>query len=188
MSRIILILTILLSPSLVIAQTAEEYVNDCLKKSNYGDYEDAIEDCNKAIELNPEIAEAYNNRAIAKMNLDELQSALQDINKAIELDPDNLSDRITELARDMGNAEVTLSQVVSELRVPDEAAVAALSLLEQRGQCHRERRDVREVFVFPGLRLSLIRRRCPYCGSEFSVKTPAYTCPNCGGDLQLERH
>jgi len=56
-----------------------------------------------------------------------------------DLDPENLSDRITGLAR-AGDAEVTLSGVVSELGVPDEAAGAALNLLERRGQCHRERR------------------------------------------------
>jgi hypothetical protein len=104
-----------------------------------------------------------------------------------ELDPEHLSDRITELARAGGNGEVTLSQVVAELGVPDEAAMAALSLLESRGQCYRERREEREVYAFPGLQPSIVRRRCPYCGSEFSVKTPLYTCPNCGGDLRLER-
>ena len=104
-----------------------------------------------------------------------------------ELDPENLSDRITELARVGGNAEVTLSQVVAELGVPDEAALAALALLENRAQCYRERREEREFYLFPGLRESMVRRRCPYCGSEFSVKTPLYRCPNCGGDLSLER-
>ncbi|MCP4539239.1 MAG: hypothetical protein GY832_19050 [Chloroflexi bacterium] len=104
-----------------------------------------------------------------------------------DLAPDNLDDRITTLARAGGNAEVTLSQVVAELNVPDEAAIAALDLLESRGLCHRERRDEREFYVFPGLKLSKVARRCPYCGGEFSVKTPVYQCPHCGGNLQLER-
>jgi hypothetical protein len=103
------------------------------------------------------------------------------------LDPENLSDRITGLARAGGNAEVTLSQVVAELAVPDEAALAALNLLEHRGQCHREPRGEREFYVFPGLKPSKISRRCPYCGGEFSVKTPVYRCPHCGGDVRLER-
>jgi hypothetical protein len=104
-----------------------------------------------------------------------------------DLDPENLSDRITELARAGGNGEVTLSRVVAELRVPDETAVAALNLLERRGQCHREHRDEREVYVFPGLKPSLVKRRCPYCGTEFSVKRALDKCPHCGGDLRLER-
>ena len=104
-----------------------------------------------------------------------------------ELDPEKLSDRITELARAGGSSEVTLSKVVAELGVPDEAALAALALLEERSQCYRERHEEREVYLFPGLEPSMVRRRCPYCGSEFSVKTPVYRCPNCGGDPQLER-
>jgi len=105
-----------------------------------------------------------------------------------ELDPENLSDRITKLAR-KGNAEVTLAQVVAELGVSDEAAVAALNLLERRGQARRERvgDDGREVYVFLGLKPSLVERRCPYCGAEFSVKKVVYKCPNCGGDLRLEQ-
>jgi DNA-directed RNA polymerase subunit RPC12/RpoP len=101
-----------------------------------------------------------------------------------DLDPENLSDRITQLARG-GDAEVTLSQVVSELGVPDEAAVAALNLLERRGQAYRERRTEREFYIFPGLKPSKVARKCPYCGGEFSVKTPVYRCPHCGGDLRL---
>jgi tRNA(Ile2) C34 agmatinyltransferase TiaS len=105
-----------------------------------------------------------------------------------DLDPENLSDRITQLAR-KGDAEVTLAQVVAELGVPDEMAVAALNLLERRGQAHRERvgDDAREVYIFPGLKPSLVERHCPYCGAEFSVKKAVYKCPNCGGDLRLER-
>jgi hypothetical protein len=105
-----------------------------------------------------------------------------------DLDPENLSDRITQLAR-RGDGEVTLAQVVAELHAPDEAAIAALDLLERRGQARRERvgDDAREVYVFPGLKPSLVERRCPYCGAEFSVKEATYKCPNCGGDLRLER-
>lgn len=102
------------------------------------------------------------------------------------LDPENLSDRITQLAR-AGGGEVTLSQAVAELSVPDEAVVAALNLLERRGQCHREYRGEREVYFFPGLKPTLVKRRCPYCGTEFSVKQALNKCPHCGGDLKLER-
>jgi hypothetical protein len=101
------------------------------------------------------------------------------------LDPEHLSDRITSLARAGGQAEVTLSQVVADLGVPDEAAIEALALLEGRGQCYREYRTDREFYVFPGLKESKVARRCAHCGSEFSVKTALHKCPNCGGDLEL---
>ncbi|MBN1259193.1 MAG: hypothetical protein JXB35_00795 [Anaerolineae bacterium] len=101
--------------------------------------------------------------------------------------PEVLAERITALAR-AGNAEVTLPQIVAELTVPHDAAIAALNTLERRGECQRDVREDREVYVFPGLQPSLVVRRCPYCGSEFSVKQALYKCPQCGGDLTLERH
>jgi Zn finger protein HypA/HybF involved in hydrogenase expression len=104
-----------------------------------------------------------------------------------ELDPEHLSDRITVLARAGGHAEVTLSQVVGELRIPDEAALEALASLQGKGQCYREHREGREFYVFPGLKETKVARRCVHCGSEFSVKTPLQKCPNCGGSLELER-
>jgi rubrerythrin len=104
-----------------------------------------------------------------------------------DTDPENLDDRITELARRGGQGEVTLSEVVAELGVPDDAAVAALNLLEERGQAHRERHGEREVYVFPGLKPVLVQRSCPYCGTEYSVKKALSVCPRCGGDLELER-
>jgi hypothetical protein len=103
------------------------------------------------------------------------------------LDPENLSDRITELARRGGQYEVTLSEVVAELQVPDEVAQAALDLLVSKGQCRREPREGRVVYIFPGLKESKVVRRCVYCGSEFSVKDPLHVCPNCGGEVELVR-
>ena len=104
-----------------------------------------------------------------------------------ELDPENLSDRITGLAKASGNGEVTLAEVVADLGVPDEVAVAAFNLLERRGEAHRDRVGERDIYVFPGLKPTKVMRRCPYCGGEFSVKTPVYKCPHCGGDLRLVR-
>ena len=50
-------------------------------------YEDAIKDCNKAIELNPKDAMAYNNRGVAYGELKKHEKTIEDCNKAIELNP-----------------------------------------------------------------------------------------------------
>ena len=47
----------------------------------------AIADFSNAIELNPQFAMAYNNRGIAKCALGDHQGAIADCSKAIELDP-----------------------------------------------------------------------------------------------------
>jgi len=50
-----------------------------------GEFEKAIEACNEAIELNPNIAQAYYNRGNAYGKLKQHEKAIEDYNKAIEL-------------------------------------------------------------------------------------------------------
>ena len=52
-----------------------------------GDYDRAIEDYTKAIELDPNPADAYNNRGVAYGKKDESDCAIKDYTKAIELNP-----------------------------------------------------------------------------------------------------
>jgi len=47
----------------------------------------AIEDCDKAIELNPKYAEAYNNRGNGYASLGNYKRAIEDYNKALEINP-----------------------------------------------------------------------------------------------------
>lgn len=109
------------------------------------------------------------------------------LRRAIALDAENLSDRITHLARQSGHGEVTLSQAVSALNAPDEAVEKALNLLVERGQAYPEYRTDREVYIFPGLQAAKMVRRCESCGTEYSVKEPIYTCTNCGGKVEVVR-
>jgi rRNA maturation endonuclease Nob1 len=95
-----------------------------------------------------------------------------------------LAGRITDLAA-AHDAEVTLAQVISALDVPDDIARTTLADMEAKGLCHRELRDGRAVYVFPGLKESKVVRRCSYCGSEYSVREPLHKCTNCGGPLEI---
>ena len=49
----------------------------------------AIEDFNKAIDLNPEDAGAYNNRGLAYGKTGNFHAAIQDFNTAIDLNPED---------------------------------------------------------------------------------------------------
>jgi hypothetical protein len=104
--------------------------------------------------------------------------------RARQLSPDVLDDQITVLAA-AHDAEITLTQVVSALNVPDDAARTALARLEANGLCHQERREDKSVYAFPGLKDSKVVRRCGYCGNEYSVREPLHKCPNCGGQLEI---
>ncbi len=91
MKKTLTFLALILTVSLYAnAQTAEEYLeylDNVLSKYKLGDFSGAIQDCNKAIELNPNHADAYNNRGASKLNLGDYMGAIQDCNKAIELNP-----------------------------------------------------------------------------------------------------
>jgi tetratricopeptide (TPR) repeat protein len=52
-------------------------------------YEAAIVDYNKVIQLDPDEPAAYNNRANVYGHLEQYESAIADFNKAIEIDPNN---------------------------------------------------------------------------------------------------
>ena len=68
-------------------QTAEEYFYSAYNKEKAGDNYKAIEDYNKAIEIDPNYALAYTNRGFSKHNLKDFNGAIEDHDKAIELDP-----------------------------------------------------------------------------------------------------
>ncbi|CAN5609000.1 hypothetical protein BH11BAC3_BH11BAC3_28650 [soil metagenome] len=69
------------------AQTAAEYFESGLKKDRLQDFKGAIEDYNKAIEINPIYQEVYVMRGSAKYLLGDFYAALRDFNKAIDINP-----------------------------------------------------------------------------------------------------
>jgi Flp pilus assembly protein TadD len=87
---IIAILLLVTAP--VFGDDATDYCNRGAEKGQKGDFNGALADFSKAIELKPDYAEAYNKRGLAKGGLakspNDVDSALADYNKAIELKPD----------------------------------------------------------------------------------------------------
>jgi tetratricopeptide (TPR) repeat protein len=67
---------------------AFSYYNRGTAYIHKGEYDNAIEDYNKAIELKPDFAEAYNNRGNTYSDKGEYDNAIEDYNKAIKLKPD----------------------------------------------------------------------------------------------------
>ncbi len=64
---------------------ATAYYNRGVVKHNKDDYDGAIADYSKAIELKPDYAKAYNNRGVAKSNNEDFDGAIEDYTKAIDL-------------------------------------------------------------------------------------------------------
>ena len=67
------------------------YFNQGVEKYEAGNYQGAIDDWSKAIEINPQNADAHYNRGSAMNNLGNYQGAIADFTKAIELDPQDAS-------------------------------------------------------------------------------------------------
>ncbi len=67
---------------------AEAYFNRGVAWYHKGEYDRAIQDYTKAIELKPDDAEAYYNRGLAWDELGDFDRAIQDFDRAIELKPD----------------------------------------------------------------------------------------------------
>jgi tetratricopeptide (TPR) repeat protein len=71
----------------VFGQTAAEYNQTGNAKYNLGQYEAAILDYDKAIQIDPNYKIAYSNRGLAKNNLGQYEAAILDFDKAIQIDP-----------------------------------------------------------------------------------------------------
>ena len=54
-----------------------------------GNFQEAIMNFNKAIELNPKFMEAYGNRAIARYSVKDMTGAIEDCEKVLERNPND---------------------------------------------------------------------------------------------------
>jgi len=64
------------------------YHNRGVEYKRLGNYRQAIDDYNKAIEIKPNYVDAYINRGVAYKGLGHYKQAIEDLNKAIEIKPD----------------------------------------------------------------------------------------------------
>ena len=90
--RILLILLIILLPIASCSNNGSEnqaYLEHGYESIVAGDYNQALKNFNKAIEIDPESVEAYNNRGLILGIMGDYTSALADFNRSIHLDPDN---------------------------------------------------------------------------------------------------
>ena len=69
------------------SRDATAYYNQGRAYGQKGQYDQAISDYNKAIEIDPKFATAYNNRGIAYRQKGQHDQAISDYNKALEINP-----------------------------------------------------------------------------------------------------
>jgi tetratricopeptide (TPR) repeat protein len=84
---VLLIGLLFLSTSSVYAETAGEYLQNGNDSLNEGDFDQAIFDYTKALDINPNIAKAYDNRGVAYALRGYPAPAIADFTMAIANDP-----------------------------------------------------------------------------------------------------
>jgi len=67
--------------------SAEANINHGADNYQRGQYDEAISDFSKAIEINPRYAQAYLNRGTAYHRIGQYEQAISDLNNAIEINP-----------------------------------------------------------------------------------------------------
>ncbi len=106
------------------------------------------------------------------------------LRRLAEISPEALAVGIVDLARRL-DGEATVAQVQAEFRIPNAQALGALEGLRGRGECQREQRADYDVYIFKSVMPAKATKRCPYCGSEFAVRSAMRQCPNCGASLEI---
>jgi tetratricopeptide (TPR) repeat protein len=70
-------------------QFVEAHCNRGIARENLGDLTGAMEDFNRAIELNSEYGDAYLHRGSVKERLGDYTGAISDFDKVLEIDPES---------------------------------------------------------------------------------------------------
>ncbi len=89
-----------------------------------GNYKQAIEDYDRAIEIKPDYTDAYNNRGIAYTYLSNYRQAIEDFNRAIEINPSYTKaylNRGVAYAR-LGNNNLAVNDLKTAAKLGDEHA------------------------------------------------------------------
>jgi tetratricopeptide (TPR) repeat protein len=69
------------------AENPEAYYDRAIGRGNQYDFDQAIADCSRAIEIDPTMAQAYFYRGLMRAKLEDFDEAIADFTKAVELDP-----------------------------------------------------------------------------------------------------
>jgi tetratricopeptide (TPR) repeat protein len=117
---------------------ARSFLSDADQSISQEDYEQAIADCTRAIELAPDLAEAYYKRGfVYTYHLDEYEKAITDYDRATELDPEYkwAYAHKGHALRKLGRYDEALAALDQAIRVVPEYAWA----YRERGEVYSDR-------------------------------------------------
>ena len=106
---VVLIVGSLISCGGVTENTSEWHLDQGKVLMDQGHYDDAIQECTKAIHLDPRLAKAYFWRAVAYYQIAKYDPAIADCNQAIKLNPDLVEVYITRATAYCANEQYDLA-------------------------------------------------------------------------------
>ncbi len=126
-------------------EMTENYDLEKLCRDQYqnGEYKEAIVNCDKLIELEPENIYAYIYRGSSKDELGDSKSAIQDYNKVIEIDPRDWNAYYNRgvTLRDSGNTTGAINDFTKTIELNPECAIA----FRNRGNLRLESIDIKNA-------------------------------------------
>jgi tetratricopeptide (TPR) repeat protein len=119
---------------------AEAYFNRGLEYYNNGDFDQAISEYNKVIQLVPNNANAYYNRGLAYAGKGDLDPAISDYDKAIQLNPDFFEAYINRgnAYFDNGNMDQAISDFDKAIQLNPDFVMAYYN----RGNAYKDKGDL----------------------------------------------
>ena len=101
-----------------------------LKKDRFEDFEGAIKDYTKAIEINQNYSSLYYNRGTALLNISDFEKAIKDFDKAIELEShiSEYYDGRATAKRDSGNKKGAIEDFTESIKLNPENSSTIINL------------------------------------------------------------
>jgi tetratricopeptide (TPR) repeat protein len=119
---------------------ARSLLSDADQSISQGDYDQAVDDCTRAIELLPDLGEAYYKRGFVYTHyLDEYEKAIADYDRAIKLEPENKAAYANKgcALRELGRYDEALAALDQAIQLDPEYAWA----YRVRGYVYSEREE-----------------------------------------------
>lgn len=101
-------------------------------------------------------------------------------------DPKRLEAEVIKLAQSK-NGKVTLSDVVAACDCPSATAQQCFGSLIRQKLCRPKSEGHLTYYIFENYLKTATVKSCPFCETQFPVRSDESTCPNCGGAIETKQ-
>jgi hypothetical protein len=113
----------------------------------------------------------------------QLVPAVLILTRRLRLRPDRVEESIIDIARGT-DGTVTEGEVATWVGFSPEEASQTLNRMAAKGLAERTGRT---EWLIKAVTARKVQRSCPYCGASLPVRERVLVCPQCGGNVDLDR-